>query len=135
LLEDIPLGGTLGTFGANNPPVVYTSSAHTLLAHGQTYWLLPFASGDTSAVWNANDQGQTGTKALSTEAEPTSWALTNGEALPAFEVSGSPAGVSLVPEPSSLALLGLGALALVGVARRRRAGPESPVSPPALRQS
>src|SRR5262249_10180386 len=62
-------------FGDNNPPVAYTSSAHTLLAHGQTYWLLPFASGDTVAAWNLNDQGQTGTRAESHEAEPTSWAL------------------------------------------------------------
>src|SRR5262245_55947699 len=123
VLEEIPGSlEQLGPFRDNNPPVVFTSTVHTTLQHGQTYWLLPLAPGDLLFIWNTNDRGLAGTQASSDHEEPTSWRLIPDQTLPAFEVNGSPiVGAAPVPEPSALARSGVGALALLVYARRRRA--------------
>jgi hypothetical protein len=60
VLESMSVSGTLGPFGGNNSRWC-SPRRPPLLQHGQTYWLLPLASGDTRAIWNWNDQGLTGT--------------------------------------------------------------------------
>jgi hypothetical protein len=107
-----------GQFGSGHL-VTFDSALHPLLQAGGTYWLLPFASGDTWAGWNMNTQGGSGPFAFSTEVEPMSWNLSQ-QNQGAFEVNGTP---SPVPEPSDLALAGVGAVGLLGFAWRRRRKP------------
>jgi hypothetical protein len=45
-----------GQFGSGHL-VTFDSALHPLLQAGGNYWLLPFASGDTDAAWNLNNQG------------------------------------------------------------------------------
>jgi hypothetical protein len=68
--------------------VEFASATHPLLRAGGTYWLLPFASGDTWAVWNWNTPGGAGPFAFSTQVEPTSWAV-SPQIQGAFEVNGT----------------------------------------------
>src|SRR5262249_47196627 len=70
LLESIPVPGTLGPFNSNTPPVVFTPPPHPLPQPRQTYWLLPFASGDTEAVWVVNNRGLSGPRAVSNFPDP-----------------------------------------------------------------
>jgi hypothetical protein len=96
--------------------VDFESAEQHLLLAGQTYWLLPFASGATDAGWNWNDQltGQTGPHAQSRELDPTDWD-TRTDIRAAFEVN-----AALVPEPSALTLSALGVAALLGYHWGRR---------------
>jgi MYXO-CTERM domain-containing protein len=118
VLETMHLSGQMPRFGdfGSGHLVAFDSALHPLLQAGGTYWLLPFASVDTWAAWNDNDQGRNGPFAYSTQVEPTSWSLgtyTQG----AFEVNGTP---SPAPEPSGLALAGVGLVGLLGFVWRRR---------------
>jgi hypothetical protein len=112
VLESISLSNQLTP--APGSVVTFASSSRPLLEHGQTYWVLPLASTDTFVGWLFNDQKLIGPEAISHDLEPTTWVINASEALPAFDVSGSP-----VPEPASLALLGLGACGLLAFVRRR----------------
>jgi MYXO-CTERM domain-containing protein len=108
----------LGDFGSGHL-VEFDSALHPLLQAGGTYWLVPFASGDTAAGWNENTQGASGPFAQSLEVEPTSWSVIT---FPrgAFDVNGTP---SPAPEPSSIALAGVGLVGVAGYAWRRRRKP------------
>jgi hypothetical protein len=107
-----------GDFGSGHL-VTFGSSLHPLLQGGSTYWLLPLASGDTMAGWNYNDQGRNGPWGNSAEAEPMTWDVTQSIQT-AFEVNGTP---SPAPEPSGLALAGVGLAGMVGFAWRKRRQP------------
>jgi hypothetical protein len=114
VLEQLDAANQLPPFGStNNQLLTFFSASHPLLVAGQTYWLLPFASSDTTAVWNRNNQSVSGPYALSMELEPIHWLVTP-QLQGAVQVHGT-----VVPEPSTFALLGLGGAALVGWGRYR----------------
>jgi hypothetical protein len=118
VLETIHASGQMPHFGDfwSGHLVTFDSALRPLLQAGETYWVLPFASGDTNAGWNWNTQGASGPLAQSLEVEPTSWSVfTYPQG--AFEVNGTP---SPAPEPSGLALAGVGAAGLLGFVWRRR---------------
>jgi hypothetical protein len=102
VLEAIHASGQMPRFGqfGSGHLVKFESALHPLLQAGGTYWLLPFAFGNTWAGWNWNDQGGSGPFALSTKVEPVSWNVSK-TLQGAFEVNGTP---TPAPEPSGLAL-------------------------------
>jgi hypothetical protein len=118
VLETIHASGQMPAFGqfGSGHLVEFDSALHPLLQAGGTYWLLPFASGDTLALWNWNNQGRNGPFAFSNDVEPTTWKVVQQVTQGAFEVNGTP---SPVPEPGSLALAGVGVAGLLGFAWRK----------------
>jgi hypothetical protein len=123
LLDSISVTNALTSAGSGSV-VTFTSTMNPLLQHGDTYWLLPLASTDTQAAWFWNDQGQTGIGASTQTTTPTTtsdWGLNSIPlTIGAFDVSGTPAAPTAAPEPASLTLFGIGAVGMVGFARRRR---------------
>jgi LPXTG-motif cell wall-anchored protein len=122
VLDTIHVSGQMPNFGqfGSGHLVTFDSALHPLLQAGGTYWLLPFAPGDTWAAWNLNTTGATGSTALSQETDPTTWTVFTGVTLSAVEINGTP---SPAPEPSGLALAGVGLVGLLGFAWRKRRKP------------
>ncbi len=99
------------SFGSGAPPTVLPNAFPWItLTAGQKYWVIGSTGDDTWGTLNKNDQGMTGPHAYSTDSG-ASWSYST-QVTSAFRVE-----VESVPEPCSMAALGLGALALV---RRRR---------------
>jgi hypothetical protein len=119
VLDTIHVSGQMPRFGdfGSGHLVEFDSALHPLLQAGGTYWLLPFAPGDTWAAWDFNSTGATGTTAQSFEADPTTWMVFNNVTLGAVEINGTP---SPAPEPSTLTLAGVGLFGLLGCVWRRR---------------
>jgi hypothetical protein len=121
VIETMHLSGQmprLGMFGSGHL-LTLQSALHPVLQASGTYWLLPFASGDTLVAWNYNDQVAFGPSAFSNQREPVTWTVTQ-QLQGAFEVNGTP---SPAPEPSTLALAGVGLVGVVGYLWRKSRKP------------
>jgi hypothetical protein len=95
-------------------PAIDSFAASGTLTSGTTYWLVMDAgAADTVGSWQNNATGQTGSVSTN-DNSGGGWSGFPGGDTPAFRISGS-----LMPEPSSLAFLTLGAT-LVIVKRRRK---------------
>jgi hypothetical protein len=90
-----------------------TSVMNPFLASGTHYWLAAFpAANDTNAGWLKNSTGATGFD-FRDPPIPTWFTAPPLDPTPAFSIIG------VVPEPTSLMLLGSGALILAGMIRRK----------------
>jgi hypothetical protein len=118
VLESIHASGQMphgGDFGSGHL-VSFDSALHPRLQAGGTYWLLPFASGDTMVGWNWNNQNRNGPRASSNDGEPITWGVSQRPTEGAFEVNGTPCPA---PEPSALVLAGVGVVGAAGYLWRR----------------
>jgi hypothetical protein len=108
VIESFTLDGVL-----TGPELIRTvnSTLHPTLNAGSQYWLtaLPGAD-DAYATWRSNDQGEFG------RASGPDWGYVNATRQ-AFRINGTP---TAIPEPSSLALFGIGAVGVLGYGWRRR---------------
>jgi hypothetical protein len=104
---------TTGQFGSQNPLVFVDSTSHPLLLAGTQYWVIASSDSGSDNPWNLNSTGDSGPHALSTDGGTTFSVVTKTRG--AFLVEGT-----AVPEPASLTLLGLGAIALAGYRLRRQ---------------
>jgi hypothetical protein len=111
-------GSSLGTFGANNPPIVLNSVLNPVLTAGTQYWIAVSSDLNNSIEWNVNSTGDASDQAISTDSGAT-WFSPSGQTPGAYEVDGTPV-VSAVPEPGSIALL-FSACILCGIGAASRA--------------
>jgi hypothetical protein len=107
----------LPDFGSTtNALATGVSTLRPLLLEGNQYWVVASASGDAVMVFNFNTTGDFG---LAGRANGGPWVSNSSFDAGAFRVNGTPA-VTAVPEPTSILLLGTGALALIRKRARRR---------------
>ncbi len=118
-------GAVLESFAFENLPYLYsptqtlsvgTSVSRPVLEANTTYWIAAFpGAADTSGGWNWSSPLQTGIWAAS--ADGTTWEFNpfGRTEIAAFRVNGT----SVVPEPGTLALCGVGGSLLLAVRRRR----------------
>jgi hypothetical protein len=116
-------GSILESFAVSDVPLypdsaieTLVSTAHTPLFAGTTYWIaaIPVAA-NTAGGWFINSTGAIGVS--DTGNDGLTWSA-HSDPSAAFQVL----GVQAVPEPSSLALLGVGGALLTGWQRRRKRG-------------
>ncbi|MCS6776388.1 MAG: choice-of-anchor R domain-containing protein [Chloroherpetonaceae bacterium] len=101
LLEEWTVVGQMGTFGTVSPIISVTSVNTPFLSAGSQYWVVPFATSATHAVWNYNITGDFGPLAASNDGGITYTILPN-QRRGAFRVLG---GTPAVPEPGPFSLL------------------------------
>lgn len=122
VIESIIVDNAMGPFHALNPPIFAPSVLHPVLQAGNKYWLSAVpASFDTSAAWNINGKGIIGDR-VGRIVGQTPWAhqVADDNFEGTFRILGEPVSPSpLVPEPTSILLLGIG-LAGLGVQESRR---------------
>jgi hypothetical protein len=117
-------GSILESFSIMNVPLytrpaieTFVSRTNTSLDVGTTYWVaaIPVVR-DTAGGWFMNSTGAIGlTRTGNDGLTWTTFAIPSA----AFEVDGLPVVLPVVPEPSSLALFGVGTAALAGWRLRR----------------
>jgi len=106
--------------GQQNLPALTTfnvAADNINMVNGQTYWLVAASDPNAAILWFRNDTGATGSEAIRHNGGDFSISFGN-VTLDAFQVEVAQANVA--PEPSTLVLGGLGALALAGYAWCRR---------------
>jgi hypothetical protein len=103
-------GATLQLLGSSNPPLLLSSVLHPTLTTGTQYWITVSATAADSVDWNWNTHGDASPELLS---DGTGW-YALGMPPGAYDVFGTPVTTAPVPEPSTLVLLGLTLLPLVG---------------------
>jgi hypothetical protein len=106
-------GGTLGSIGNNNAPLVFNSVLHPLRTSGTRYWITVSSDLNDSVSWNLNTTGDVSDQAISTDGGST-WFSPSGIMPGAFDVNGT------VPEPATATGVVGGAL-LISLLRRRKA--------------
>jgi hypothetical protein len=99
-------GPALGSFGANNPPLVLDSVLNPLLTAGTRYWVTAASDLNNSIAWNLNSTGDSSSEALSAD-DGTTWFAPSGLTPGAYQVN----GVQATPEPSEFWIL----IGLLGV--------------------
>ena len=89
------------------------------LEGGATYWIVGSNVGGGQVNWNMDESVGNFTRAY--RVDSGDWTIQSGLSnISAFAIEGSAVGVS-APEPSSMVLLGIGAVGLLAYAWRRRA--------------
>ncbi|MBX3117621.1 MAG: PEP-CTERM sorting domain-containing protein [Fimbriimonadaceae bacterium] len=101
-------------FGSGGLVVINNTDALATLNSGTDYWLIAEAASDAWQAWNNNNIGDVGPHAVSNDGGAT-YGIGNGSRN-VFRVEVEP-----VPEPASMAVLGIGALALIRRRRSRKA--------------
>ncbi len=116
VIESIPFTGE------STPSITVVNSILTpALTGGDQYWVGIRRVGSAVGLWYLNDTGDSSDVASLSAATGT-WTVFTGTAITqhAFRVNDSPVGETVIPEPSTFALLSIGALALVGYGCRRK---------------
>jgi PEP-CTERM motif len=113
VLESFLVVGQMGPFGFSNPVIIVDSVSQPLLNAGASFWLVATADGNTVAAWNVNDRDIFGTYF---SVQSGTELLIPNQLIGAYRVSAT----AVVPEPSTLLLLGAGIAWLAGVVWRRR---------------
>jgi hypothetical protein len=108
----VPAFGTTSTALA-----VGVSPLHPVLSTGLQYWVSASVSGDSFLVWNLNNTGDLG-RVFHFGINGGGFGFNPEWEAGAFRINGTAAETSVVPEPSSLLLLGTG---IVSFYRRSRA--------------
>jgi hypothetical protein len=118
VLASTTLTGLPSVFNATtlltNDFTTWTLSSGVNITAGERYWVVCAASGDTSALWNASPVGDPHGAAL----EPMIFSGWRSTLAGTYRVIGNLSVTA--PEPASLAFLGMVALPIVGMIRRRR---------------
>jgi hypothetical protein len=106
--------------------VTENSISHPLLSSGVTYWFVAVGAGtNPGTFWDAANPAVAGTIARTNDGG-TTWAPQSTTQLSAFLVNGDPPGAAVIPEPSTLALLGTSLAGLMGAVWRRRRSAAKP---------
>lgn len=102
-------------------PVTVTSPGDIELLSGTTYWLVAFPEyADTEVSWNLSYVKPSANAPIATDDNNAGWQAATGFLnQSAFDVLGTPATMSPVPEPAGLLLLGTGLLGLTVPLRRK----------------
>ena len=90
------------------------STQNPILQAGTEYWVVALPGPGIDALWMSNNIGAVGTSAFSLDDGKT-WTVTTTGSFAAFDVR----GITSVPEPSMLVMVGTGLLGLAGATRRK----------------
>jgi len=111
--------------------ITLNSATHPSLLNSTTYWLVVGPASNVAALsWNLswpipgnfNNSNQLSNRTPDGSGIPTlAGPWTSGDLLTnAFQINGTPQGTSTIPEPSTISLLCIGFVGLVGISLRRR---------------